>query len=140
MKTIKFMIAFTMAVVLTTGIFSIVKTSYNSGKIDSSLILQNIEALSQQGEEGYNSTDCANGPAWYGKVESFTGKCEIVEHLSDGLYGRNGVDRAYTVDYKGCSATGTGGLSGVNYCWPTESGPEEIRECAGERGHRSFPF
>lgn len=140
MKTIKLVMALCMVVVLTTGIFSIVKTSYDSGKIDSGLILQNIEALSEGDDEGYESTLCSTGAPFYGFVESQNGECEVVEHLSDGINGMKGIDRVYIVKYKGCFAKGNGELRGSNYCIPTETGQQSVRECRGLAGHRPFPF
>lgn len=125
--------------ILSVGAFLSIEYVLHSGNEYSYLMLQNIEALSQI-EGGYDSSDCKDGFPQYTHVYDQAGRCEVIQHFCDGSNGNYGTDQYFTIDYKGCSAYGTGSLPGHNYVAPIGQSNIEYIPCRGAKEHRNSPF
>ncbi len=107
----------------------------------SSLLIQNVEALSQGGADDLGGDDddpCAIGLTHYSRTATTSGKVEVVSHYIDGSNGSKGIDEVYTISFTGCVADGSGSLKGANYSIPGDKGTSSFQECEGPQGHK-FP-
>lgn len=125
-------VAVTMSVVCKTF-----KLEYCNG---SELFAQNVEALSNSDEGGYDSSECNSGVGRWASVEVATGKAQTRVHYSDGAKGNYGMDEIFDIEYKRCVAYGRGSKKGANYSWPTGKGPSTYEECKGPNGHYGPAF
>lgn len=111
----------------------------NSNEV-SDLLAQNVEALSNSDEGGYDSSECNNGVDQWASVEVATGKAQTRVHYSDGANGNYGMDEIFDIEYKRCAAYGRGSKKGANFSWPTGKGPSTYEECKGANGHYGPTF
>ena len=105
----------------------------------SSLLMQNVEALSQSGgDEGGNGDDspCSSGFPHFARIANLSGKIEIVRHYADGDNGNYGIDAVYIKDYAGCIADGSGNLKGGDFSYHTDERLSSYQECKGAVGHK----
>jgi len=111
------------------------KKSFESNALKTnSILLENVEALSQDGE--YDASDCNDGFGKYSFVSAATGKSEMRAHHSGEIGGKDGVDVIYTVTFKQCTANGTTGIQkGANYTYSTEMSNLSYVKCEGWQGH-----
>lgn len=106
----------------------------------SSLLMQNVEALSANAEPGGDDDDnseCLGIPI-YEDVGVLSGETDLRIHLADGKDGEYGVDRITTVKYKQCMAKGRGKKSGhEGYPWETSRGEAKTGACLGPQYHKN---
>lgn len=136
----KFVLPLIVVVALTIAGYFGIKSFNHANDSYTSLLIENIEALTAGDVGGYGSSVCADGFPFYGIVYSTTGQSEEVQHCSDGFNGSPGLDKVIIVDFIICHADGNGSLKGANYSMPTGYGAVEYRTCTGNHNHHNFSY
>lgn len=102
-----------------------------------SLLLLNVEALSDGDDAWDSGSNCSFGDPIYGIVYSISGTEHIVMHYMDGIDGKPGTDLAYSQSFYGCVASGNGPYKGSNYTMIYNISQVTYPECKGKSGHNS---
>lgn len=134
MKTKKFWLPCIAAVAIATFVGA--KSLRTNASDGNSLLLQNIEALAEEGDESAPEDDLVicSGPLW---ADSFikSGKVTTIEHHTDTL------DKIVVYSISKCCAAhqGMGELQGDNTIYAIGSAEiKKIETCQGSLGHRSL--
>ncbi|MCR5434289.1 MAG: NVEALA domain-containing protein [Bacteroidaceae bacterium] len=105
---------------------------YQTSKLaENTLLMQNIEALTQgEGEGDDTSYGCSGSPIYL-----YSELCQGTTQLRIHWYEK--IDQTQNVKYKRCVAYGDGSVEGIHYSNPfdLEYGEPKLEKCLGSRYH-----